>query len=356
MDDGLDEARLQILYEAMAAAHRGDADAAAAAGLRIGTDISVDGQAGMYVWYLLRYQVAEMLGHTPSADDLHQIAGRCYPAFSIVVRGDSRLLENTLRTAFALATAQEHVTGGKLVLFGALAVGVLMDNPETELAAIRPHLAAWWQRNIEHFRAQGAFEDRSQACRKGSVMTTKEHGRDSPSSAQSITARGLDDVRWEILREAILSAHRGDAVGALSASHSLAHGNPADGQPTACIWWLLRHRLYQLLGRQPTRGDITQIAEYAEQRRFGEIVNDASLLQDVMLTAWKLAPLDQEVKGDKFMTAGVAALGVLLREPSADLEAVRPELTAWWLENQDIYRPKTVPANRFLKRRFRTSH
>ena len=90
----------------------------------------------------------------------------------------------------------------------------------------------------------------------------------------------------------------------------------------------------QLLGRRPARGDITQIAGYLEER-FGGVIPDVTLLQDVLLTAWNLGPRERELSSGQFLVAGVTALGVLLREPEADLEAARPDLAAWWQANLD---------------------
>lgn len=93
--DGLDEANWQILCQAVAAAHRGDVIAAGNATRRFDTDVAVDAQAGLYLRYLIRYRLADMLGRAPAEQDLRDIANRVYPRFAIVVRGDVTLLQTS---------------------------------------------------------------------------------------------------------------------------------------------------------------------------------------------------------------------------------------------------------------------
>ena len=106
-------------------------------------------------WVLLRYRVAEMLGRRPSPQDLHSLAERYYPQFSKLIRGDQRQLEDTLLTVFAFAAEGRKVKGGNAVVMGSAALGVLLGDPAAELAAMRPHLAAWWEGNKAEFGRGG---------------------------------------------------------------------------------------------------------------------------------------------------------------------------------------------------------
>jgi hypothetical protein len=160
-------------------------------------------------------------------------------------------------------------------------------------------------------------------------------GRSAPSGD------GLDDAVWQILIKAVLAAHRGDAHAAQMATRRFATDLPIDGRPGTYIWWLLRYRVAQLLGRQPSPDDLHEIASRAHSR-FAAVIRDASVLEDVLLTVWKLAPPEREVNSGRFLVAGTVALGVLLRDPAADLEAARPDLSAWWRENLDKFRSQGI--------------
>ena len=160
-EDGLDTAKWQILCEGVVASHDGDAAAAHIATDRLAAQVPFDSQVSMYLWYLLRYRVADMLGRRPSAEDLREIAGRVYPRFSVVIRGDGSVLENVLRTVFKLASKDEEVTAGRFVVAGMAALGVLLNDPVADMEAMRPHMADWWRRNLEKFRSQGILDDRS---------------------------------------------------------------------------------------------------------------------------------------------------------------------------------------------------
>jgi hypothetical protein len=151
-DDGLDGLSWDVLCQSVAAAHRGDAQAHAAPLLRYEREVPRDTRAGVYLWYLLRYRVAELLGRRPSPEDLHALAERSYPAFARLIRGDRSQLEDTLFTVFGLACEGRKVGGGMGVVMGSAALGVLLDDPETELAAMRPHLAQWRRASADEFR------------------------------------------------------------------------------------------------------------------------------------------------------------------------------------------------------------
>lgn len=155
--DGLDARSWDALWQSVPAAHRGDAEAHVVPLLRYERDAPADVRAGVYLWFLLRYRVAELLGRRPSPEDLHVLAVRFHPEFARLVLGDQRRLEDTLLTVFALAADGGKVTGGDAVVMGSAALGVLLDDdPEAQLAAMRPALADWWRRNADRFRDLGA--------------------------------------------------------------------------------------------------------------------------------------------------------------------------------------------------------
>lgn len=153
--EGLDALTWDTLCQSVAAAHRGDAEAHVAPLLRLEREAPHDTKVGLYLWYLLRYRVAELLGRKPSPGDLHALAERFYPEFAKLIRGEHSQLEDTLLSVFALAAKGRKITGGNAVVMGTAALGVLLDDPEVELAAMRPHLVTWWARNAAAFREPG---------------------------------------------------------------------------------------------------------------------------------------------------------------------------------------------------------
>ena len=154
--DGLDGLSWDALCQSMAAAHSGNAEAHLAPLLRYERAAPEDTSAGIYLWFLLRYRVAELLGRRPGREDLQAVAERYYPQFAKLIRGDKSQFEDTLLTVFSLAPEDRKVKGGDAVVMGSAALGVLLDDPEAELAAMRPHLAEWWQANAHEFRELGA--------------------------------------------------------------------------------------------------------------------------------------------------------------------------------------------------------
>lgn len=112
-------------------------------------------RACLYLWYLLRYRVAEILGRLPTPEDLRNLAVQLHPQFARLIRGDESRLEATLRTLFETTTAEDHVRGGMFLILGTALLGVLLDDAEPQLAAMRPHLDDWWQRNAGRFGELG---------------------------------------------------------------------------------------------------------------------------------------------------------------------------------------------------------
>ena len=152
LDDDLDAVGWSLLRESVIAAHQGDAEGHAAALLRLERDLPVDVKAGAYLWYLLRYRVAVLAGRKPRPEDLHDLAQRFAPSFARLIRGGQSELEDTLLTVFNFAAHGEPIKGGRAIVVGSAALGVLLDDAETELAEMRPHLADWWRRNANEFR------------------------------------------------------------------------------------------------------------------------------------------------------------------------------------------------------------
>lgn len=151
-DDGLDTANWELLREIVTAAYQGDAESHVAALLRLEREVPTDAKAGAYLWFLLRYRVSALLGRRPRPEDLHELAQRYAPKFAKLIRGGQAELEDTLFTVFDFTTRGSKVKGGKAVIVGSAALGVLLNDVEAELAEMRPSLADWWARNATEFR------------------------------------------------------------------------------------------------------------------------------------------------------------------------------------------------------------
>jgi len=147
--DGVDEEIWHRVGVILAAGQRGDPDEFS----RLWQDLDREvpgfqrGLAGVYVWYLMWHRVAELLGRKPTPEDLHELAERIYPRFAQLIRWDQQRLEDTLATVFQYAPADRQVTGGELYVAGSAIVSILLDDPSTQMAAIRAPLARWYARN-----------------------------------------------------------------------------------------------------------------------------------------------------------------------------------------------------------------
>jgi len=161
--DGLDELRWRTLCKMIIAASMGDPTAAHRACSQLAERRPAeprDGHAAVYLWFLIRYRVLELLGRTPTEDDLHDLAVRFNPRFARVARQDRDpdLLQRTLRTYYELTTLDDEVAGGLVVVAGTAALGAMLDNPQAQLEAMRPHLAKWLRDNGEYLRNIGLLQ------------------------------------------------------------------------------------------------------------------------------------------------------------------------------------------------------
>jgi hypothetical protein len=154
--DALDTAAWAALRAAILASSKGDADAQGEVFRRWPGDAAAEGRrASLYLWYLLRYRIAEILGRKPSSGDLRDLAVRAYPRFALMIRRDVNQLEDTFRTVYESATSPDHLKGSMFLIIGTAALGSLLDDADSELDVMREHLADWWHRKADEFHALG---------------------------------------------------------------------------------------------------------------------------------------------------------------------------------------------------------
>jgi len=92
-------------------------------------------------------------------DVRHRAAIAVHPRVEkILDRVTAAQLEETLRVAFDLPSRHKGISPEEFLVFAAATLGVLMSDPDTELAVIRPRLASWWHRHRESLRAQGLVD------------------------------------------------------------------------------------------------------------------------------------------------------------------------------------------------------
>jgi hypothetical protein len=147
--DGLEEEVWQRLADVMTAANRGDGNTFLKLLKRFdaGWSDETRDEASIYLFYLVKYRVVEMLARRPGAEDLHELAVQTHPAYAKVVTEPAGTLEDTLRAIFKLPPTGPQQSGARLFVSGVAAAGVLFNNPSADLAVIRPHLAEWRSRS-----------------------------------------------------------------------------------------------------------------------------------------------------------------------------------------------------------------
>jgi hypothetical protein len=161
-------------------------------------------------------------------------------------------------------------------------------------------------------------------------------------------ADALDERKWQILTDGVSAAREGQLDFAQVATRRLASQVPFDSQISAYIWWLLRYKAVDIAGGRPTESDLHAIAERFGPRFRALVRDDGDLLEDTLLTVFSLGSGEREVTAARFLVAGMAALGVLMDDPAAEMLALRPDLSRWWERNLE-----KIQALRFLENRSR---
>jgi hypothetical protein len=160
--DGIDDVAWSRLLLLMSAARRQDARAYAELLIWEPPDFGLPGhhRTGAYLLYLLNYRVKEVLAtNKPTAEQLHLLAEMTYPRFhEILGRAEQVQLEETLRTAFEMTPLAAGISPAEFTVFAAATLGLLLDDPDQDLAVIRPRVATWWNRNRDSFVRQGLKE------------------------------------------------------------------------------------------------------------------------------------------------------------------------------------------------------
>jgi len=157
----------------------------------------------------------------------------------------------------------------------------------------------------------------------GLIVTKRWYGKNLRRSVNEV-----DDARWLLLREAVVAVHCDDRAALHSAVSRLTEHRPGDDRPRIWIEWLARRRVEQLIGRHATRGDLSQVAGYLEDR-FRHLIKDIGIFETFQIMC-NTAPRPKiEIAGFELLTAEVAALGVLSGNPESELDQARPDLEAW---------------------------
>ena len=140
----------------------------------------------------------------------------------------------------------------------------------------------------------------------------------------------LNERRWQIMCDVISAVQRGDRSAAHAATDRLEAEVAAEGHAGVYVWYLLRYAVAGYLRRKPTVDDLHRLAQ-RRYAKFADVVNaDESVLEDVLLTAFNLAPLGRQLSGGKFVVFGLVAAGLFFEDPAVQLAEVKPHFADWW--------------------------
>lgn len=150
---------------------------------------------------------------------------------------------------------------------------------------------------------------------------------------------GLDENVWGRLVEIVAAASRGDADGHALAVLTFSKRVPLAGhqQAGAYLTYLLYHQMRKALGRVPTGEDVPDLTLSTYPKFREVVVADEAMLEEAFRKALQLPPLRTALTAGEFMLLSSAALGAMLVDPIAGLDALRPGLALWIWRMRDAF-------------------
>ena len=144
----------------------------------------------------------------------------------------------------------------------------------------------------------------------------------------------LDEEVWRQLTGIIAAGSIGDA-NELSRLWLQLERELSDHQRNLAgvyVWYLVEYCVHDVLQRQPTPGDLRDLATEAAPK-FAKLIRAGEVdLESTLRTVFRFAAPDQQVTGGRLYIAGSAAVSVLLSDPAA-LQAIRAPLSRWYSRN-----------------------
>lgn len=164
---------------------------------------------------------------------------------------------------------------------------------------------------------------------------------------QPMPSDELDEEIWQRLAAALTAANRGEryTFGRLIKLIDSGLSAQRRDESSNYLAFLLKYRVAEILGRRPTSEDLHELAVQTRPK-YARVIRAAApavLLEDTLRAVFKMPPTGPPESGAVLFISGVAAVGVLFDDPSADLAVIRPHLAEWRYRNLAEWRSHRPP-------------
>lgn len=149
-EDAFDRMEWRQLSRAVKAGIRLDPNQMAAELRVLDRSFPMSARSGAYVYYALRYQAAKLVGARPTPADLMRLTANAADRFNRLVTVAPDALADLLLAVLEYEPFPSNLRGSGLIVHGAAALAALTEDP-TELDALEPHLASWYNANGAQF-------------------------------------------------------------------------------------------------------------------------------------------------------------------------------------------------------------
>jgi hypothetical protein len=142
----------------------------------------------------------------------------------------------------------------------------------------------------------------------------------------------LNDEVWDVLANLLDAAHGADHTKFTATLDPFTYSTPFEDQQLAALYayFLLKYRVVLLMGHRPSTSELVDLATQ-HNREFETLLPGAPqhTLEETLRKVFKAGARQAGVKPGTYEISLITALGVLLREPRADLNEMRAPLTEW---------------------------
>jgi hypothetical protein len=118
--------------------------------------VPVDWRAGVVAGFALRAQLRRrygpgLLGPNAALADVHRVVSDYAERLHTLSGAESEMTLSLLRTVLEIEPAGSKATGPEVIYFGSALLGLLLEDPESDLSEIESRLGAFYDRNHKQF-------------------------------------------------------------------------------------------------------------------------------------------------------------------------------------------------------------
>ena len=154
---------------------------------------------------------------------------------------------------------------------------------------------------------------------------------------------GFDEREWLAVKAVLVAAHAGDREAYAEQLLRLDAVARMSGKPGSYLWYCLRYRIVETFDRLPLQSELKVIAAQVAPAFSSLIDLDQSLILELLEVAFDFRQPSSRIEGSYLVVVASGVLAPLLDNVDRELDAMLPDLKAWYLANTEKFRKLEPP-------------